>query len=201
MARLVADLAEFLRATASGPVDLLGHSMGGRLSLLLTLDHPELVRSLILMDTSAWSFRSEDDDVSSFIDAFLGGYDPSTGLPDLGTLAGPEDELIAAATPAWWQERKVELMSGFDPYALKALGVELFGPEATETRARLAELAVPVTVIAGANDRPFADQAPTLAAEAGADLAVIDGAFHSPQLTHGPDWTSAVQQHLARAAG
>lgn len=200
LARLVTDLAAFLSATTTGPVDLLGHSMGGRLALLTALDHPELVRSLILMDTSAWSFRSADEDLRSLIDGFLAGYDPSTGLPDLGPLAGPEDALIAAATPAEWRARKLEEAAAFDPFALRALGRELFAEEPTDVRARLAELAVPVTVIVGRHDHPFVDQAAALAAETRADeLVAIDGAYHSPQLTHPEAWTAAVRRHLARA--
>jgi pimeloyl-ACP methyl ester carboxylesterase len=30
-------------------------------------------------------------------------------------------------------------------------------------------------------------------------LVVIDGAYHSPQLTHPDEWRAAVEDHLARA--
>src|ERR1700685_1094425 len=50
--QLAADLAAFLGTVGEGPVDLLGHSMGGRVVMGAVLAHPELVRSLILMDTS-----------------------------------------------------------------------------------------------------------------------------------------------------
>src|SRR5271157_3434474 len=53
--QLVADLVAFLEAVGGGPVDLLGHSMGGRVALGTVLSRPDVVSSLILMDTSAWS--------------------------------------------------------------------------------------------------------------------------------------------------
>ena len=42
------DLAELLKALNLGPVHLVGHSGGGGVALLTTMEHPELVRSLTL---------------------------------------------------------------------------------------------------------------------------------------------------------
>ena len=43
------DLAEVIEAEG-GPVDVLGHSMGGKATMWLALDRPELVRRLIVAD-------------------------------------------------------------------------------------------------------------------------------------------------------
>lgn len=47
-------VAEELRASfaADGPVDILGHSMGGKVAMVLSLRHPELVRRLVVEDIS-----------------------------------------------------------------------------------------------------------------------------------------------------
>jgi pimeloyl-ACP methyl ester carboxylesterase len=200
--RLTADLIALLDAEAGGPVDLLGHSMGGAISLRVTLERPDLVRSLVLMDTSAWSFAPPDADIAALMAAFIDGYRPADGLPDLTSFSGPEEPLIAAATPAAWQVVKDEMAAAFDPYALKALGGELFHDEGISVRGRLGEIGCPVTVIVGELDQPFADQADQLAAEmADGALTVIAGAYHSPQLTHPAEWIAAVDAHLARRAG
>lgn len=200
--RLAADLAGLLDAVADGPVDLLGHSMGGQIALRVTLARPDLVRSLVLMDTSAWSFVPADADLAAMLQSFFETYDPATGLPDMSALAGPEDELIEQATPEAWRQRKEELSAAFDPFALKSLGEELFNPERVTVRSRLAEITRPVTVIVGSNDHPLTGQAPELAAELGAaPPVVIDGAYHSPQLTHADAWRRALEAHLERAGG
>ncbi|HUS62779.1 MAG TPA: alpha/beta hydrolase [Acidimicrobiales bacterium] len=196
IAQLAADLIALIDANVDAPVDLLGHSMGGRIALELALSRPDLVRSLVLMDTSAWSFVSPDPETRAMIEGFMASFDPADGLPKMPP--GPEDELIARSTPTAWQEVKDRLSAGFDPYALSALGRELFGP-GISVRDRLGDIACPVTVIVGSLDRPFVDQAPELAGEVkDGEHVIIDGAYHSPQLTHGDEWHRAVEAHLAR---
>lgn len=45
-----ADVVRFLDALGLGPVDLIGHSMGGVVAYLLAEDHPERVKRLVLED-------------------------------------------------------------------------------------------------------------------------------------------------------
>ena len=47
------DTAGLLEALEFAPANVIGFSMGGRISMDLTLKHPEMVRSLILTSTSA----------------------------------------------------------------------------------------------------------------------------------------------------
>lgn len=199
VAQLSADLVAFIESTTSPPVDLLGHSLGGRVVLGVVLQRPELVRSLILMDTSAWSFLPEDPQLREMMGGFLERFDPADELPDPTSMRGPEDDLIEAETPESWRDHKLDLYRSFDAYAFKALGSELFSSQSLSVRDRLPEITCPVTVLVGENDHPFVDQAPALAAELpDGRLAVIDGAYHSPQLTHPEAWRAALGVHLAR---
>ncbi|MEI8239083.1 MAG: alpha/beta hydrolase [Actinomycetota bacterium] len=197
--RLASDLIALVDAKVGGPVDLLGHSMGGAISLRVALERPDLVRSLILMDTSAWQFAPDDPAMKAMFTQFFAGYDPAHGLPDLSALAGPETALIERATPLDWQAIKADQDAAFDPWAMKALGRCLFDDATISVRDRLPSIACPVTVIVGELDEPFAKQAPALAAEVPqGHLSVIGGAYHSPQLTHSDAWLAALEGHLAR---
>ena len=74
--QLTADLIGFIEQVSEGPVDLLGHSMGGRVSLGVVLARPDLIRSLMLMDTSAWSFLPDDEKVRTMVADYMEAFDP-----------------------------------------------------------------------------------------------------------------------------
>ena len=201
-ARLTADLVAWIESTANQPVDLLGHSMGGRLAMLFAVHRPDLLRSLVLMDTSATSFVT-DKATREMTTAFLGRFDPTRGLPDLVKLGdGPEQVLIDAATSDDWRAEMARLRADFDPWAFQSLGLELAGDTDTAFLEQLRAVTCPVTVIVGSLDQPLADQAVALTdVFADGELVVIDGAYHSPQLTHPKAWLAAVEGHLARVSG
>ncbi len=75
--QVVADLAQFLKDRAMGPVHGVGYSMGGRLALALTLQFPEGVRSLTLIGASPGIAspalrqrrRARDQDLAAFMTA------------------------------------------------------------------------------------------------------------------------------------
>jgi len=202
--QLVSDLTVFLEAVGQGPVDLLGHSMGGRVALGTVLSRPDLVSSLVLMDTSAWSFMPEDEELRALVRGFVEAFDPSQGMPATLSLGGPEDRLIEAATTPAWQREKEAIFAGMDAYAVKGFGTALMADVAdgeTSLRPDLPSITCPTTVIVGEHDHPLVDQAADLAAEvADGRLAVIAGAYHSPQLTHAAAWRAAVEAHLEWAA-
>src|ERR1700722_6970242 len=198
--QLSADLVAFLEAAGQGPVDLLGHSMGGRVVMGVVLARPDLVRSLGLMDTSAWAFLPPDEEIRGLVHGFINAFDPAGGMPTTLSMGGPEEALIEASTPDEWRKEKDANFAGMDPYAVKALGSELMGDAADDDRslrAKLPSIACPTTVIVGKNDHPLVDQASELASDvADGRLTVISGAYHSPQLTHARQWRAAVEAHL-----
>ncbi len=202
--QLATDLTSFLEAVGDGPVDLLGHSMGGRVVMGVVLGRPELVRSLILMDTSAWSFLPSDEEIRAMVHHFIDTFDPAGGMPASLSMGGPEDVLIEARTPAEWRREKDAIFAGMDAYAVKGLGSELMGDAADDDgslRANLPSISCPTTVIVGEHDDPLVDQAPELAGGVSdGRLTVIPGAYHSPQLTHAAEWRTAVEAHLDWAA-
>lgn len=53
-------LSHFLVALGTGPVDLVGHSMGGGIVAVLAARHPEQVRRLVLVDAAGVRFQDND---------------------------------------------------------------------------------------------------------------------------------------------
>lgn len=66
-------IAEHLRAgvAADGPVALVGHSMGGKTAMVLTLRHPDLVSRLAVVDISPVE-RPDMGEFEHLLDALLG---------------------------------------------------------------------------------------------------------------------------------
>lgn len=84
---MAADLAEIIRHLGA-PMDVCGHSMGGKASMVLALQHPELIRRLIVADIAPVTY---DHSQQEFIDAMR--------AVDLSTITRRSDaqEQLAAA--------------------------------------------------------------------------------------------------------
>jgi pimeloyl-ACP methyl ester carboxylesterase len=195
-AQLTADLTGFVDALDLAPFDLLGHSMGGIISLRYVLAFPERVRSLVLMDTGAAP-------VAQLADVF-------GGLTKLGRDEGM-DAVFAVIRRYWVQqaettgtvvsdamlERVARKFSTMDPEAFAAFAREL-GDYASMID-QLGDIDCLVTVLVGENDTGLRASSDTLAERIpDAELVVIADAGHSPQEDQPRAWVDAVRRHLAR---
>jgi len=53
--RLRDQLIDFIDAEVGGPVDLVGHSLGGLLSLMVAIKRPDLARGLVMLDSPVFT--------------------------------------------------------------------------------------------------------------------------------------------------
>ena len=194
---IVDDLAAWLPTVVDEPVHLLGHSMGGRAAMRFEFIRRDLIRSLVLANTTAWKFEIPDPIAHDMTLTFLRSIQPDTPMtvPDTD-----ETPLIAAATEPELLARRREINDSMDPMACKALGLALFDNRLQPIEHLLGDIDAPVLVIAGEHDHPYVDHAPALAAAvSNGSLVTIAGAYHSPQLTHADQWLTAVMDHLVAA--
>lgn len=90
----IADLvADHLRGgfASSGPVDVVGHSMGGKVAMILALRHPDLVRRLVVIDVSPSAGDSARGEFRHLLD--------SLATVDLDTLERRGDADAALREP------------------------------------------------------------------------------------------------------
>ena len=193
-------LLEFLLTDIGEPVDLLGHSMGGRTVLPIAIHHGQLVRSLVLMDT--WGDHPDREEHSSALRAvFSQDEDAAAAAIDDGALDfGRNDEHqlhVDQWSEEWVDRRERNNADRLDQKALVQLGRQVFcdGPSVL---AQSSEIAVPTTVMVGEFDEPFIGASQRLTSRIpNARQVVIPGAYHSPQLSHPTEWAAALLEHLA----
>ncbi len=183
---VASDLAGTAAAIAEvgGRATYLGYSMGGRICLQLALDHPALVRALVLVSTSAGiedpaeraSRRTADLALARRLDP--GGEGAAALSIDEFLeewLSGPLfSHLSVTQRGLGW--RRMNTPAGLAA-SLRSIGAGAMDP----LWDRLGELRIPTLVVAGAGDPRYADIGRRMVAAIGnrSALAIVAGAGHS----------------------
>jgi pimeloyl-ACP methyl ester carboxylesterase len=100
------DLAEFIGALDAGPVHVVARSNGGHIALVMALEHPELVRSLVLAEPGGvGNLVSDAPEGKEAISAFRETLAPArqaalAGDPDAATRQFFE---AVAGRPGLWE--------------------------------------------------------------------------------------------------
>lgn len=204
LAAMAGDLLELADALGWDRFTLLGHSMGGMVAQVAALEAGGAARldGLVLMDTSHGPLGGIDDEMIALGKAVIaeGGMEAlvvaQRDLP--GALDTPANIRVTAERPGYKEfgEAKATACCG-DMWT----GVidEIVTTQADRLDPLAAGLAgVPTLVIVGNQDAPFVPHAERMAAAiAGARLAVIDDAGHSPQFENPDAWFGALSGFLS----
>jgi 3-oxoadipate enol-lactonase len=184
----MASLADEVAATDAGPLDLVGVSLGGMVSQHVTLRHPDRVRSLLVACTGA-------------------AADPAT----MAQRAADAERLgmagVLDVTLERWFTPAARELSGHPGVAyarrtLLALAPVCFADGwraigGHDGVARLGEIAVPTTALAGSADSASPVERTRVIADAvpGARFVVLDGPHMMP-LERPAEFGAAVAEHL-----
>lgn len=177
-----ADLTETARlvAEAGGAAVYVGYSMGARIALHVALDHPEVVRGLVLVGGTAGIPDDEERAERRQHDAALAQLIRSQGVETfLDFWLGQQ---LFAGLPHWARfdaERRRNTAEGL------ARSLELSGTGAQASRwDELDRLAMPVLLVVGAEDKRFAEIAVGMGVRIGhaAEVALVPEAGHTAHL-------------------
>ncbi|GAA1210586.1 alpha/beta fold hydrolase [Pseudonocardia alaniniphila] len=188
----LADMADEIVGHSTGPLDVVGASLGGMVAMHLALGHPDRVRSLVLACTTP---RGDSAVMNDRADA----------TEDRGSAGMLEDTLTRWFTPAALEaDRDTPYMAyarerllAMDPGALadtwRAIGTH-------DVLDRLGEIRVPTTCIAGTRDlsTPMDVMRDLAARLPDARLVEMD-APHMAFLERPREFSVAVLEHLAWA--
>lgn len=172
-------VAAALRAAGGGdprPVDVLAHSLGGSIAVVLTDRHPELVRSLVLVEPGLDPVAVGPDD--------LAAYDEED-LPH-----GGWDLLLSRETPA----RRAEVRTA-DPLAIVRSAVAITDALAGTLQDVLARTAVPTVLVAGFRPYPGWE----FLRERGIRCERVEGGGHFVMLERPEEFVRLVQEFTSSA--
>jgi len=183
-------------AEAGGPGTYIGYSMGARLCLHAALDQPERVERLVLISGTGGLDQAGDRAERRRSDQALADHVEAVGV------AAFVDEwlrrpMFAGLPPerAHRVERLTNTSAGLAS-SLRAAGTGTQQP----LWPRLGRMAMPVLVVAGAEDRKFVALAERLAATIGGDaeLAVVARAGHTVHLEQPEAFLTRLRDWLTR---
>ena len=177
----VADMSAILDACAVERAVIGGLSLGGFMSLLFHLAHPERVRALMLFDTGP---GYKKDDARAQWNRLAEGYAlrfETQGLAALG--AGTEVRVATHRSAQGLAHAARGMLAQSDARVIESL------PRIT----------VPTLLVAGSEDKPFLPAMDYMAAKIpGATKLVIEGAGHAPNLERPQAFNQAVASFLER---
>ena len=168
---MVAAVCDFLQAVGVPKAHLVGHSLGGAVSLDLALNHPDLVASVTALAPAGLGPEISMDYIDGFIAAsrgrkLKGVLEMLVHDPELVTSDMVEDVL------------KYKRLDGVDAALNKVAGATFAGgQQALRLNDRLGELEVPVQVVWGCEDR-IVPAAHGKGLPAGIKVTVLDHAGH-----------------------
>jgi pimeloyl-ACP methyl ester carboxylesterase len=173
------DMAGVLDAAGAARAVLVGHSLGGYLSLEFALARPERVDGLVLVGTGP-GFRKEEG--RQRWNEMAEGY--ATDLDERGL-----DGLPASA------ELDAGVHRSAAGLALAARGI--LRQRDGHVLEALPTIAAPTLVVVGEHDAPFLAGSGYMAAKIpGARLVTIAGAGHAPPVTHPDEFNAEVRSFL-----
>jgi pimeloyl-ACP methyl ester carboxylesterase len=177
----VGDMAALLDAAGAERAVIAGHSLGGFLSLELHLAESARVAALVLIGTGP-GYRSDAPRAAwnDMVEKTAARFERK-GLAALGD----GDEVRAAAHR--------------DPLGLARAARGILAQRDGRVIESLASIAVPTLVMVGEHDTTFLAGSRYMAERIpGAELAVIPGAGHSPNIAKPAEFQRAIDEFLAR---
>jgi pimeloyl-ACP methyl ester carboxylesterase len=167
------DMAIFLDKTNASPAHVAGISMGGTVALQFALDHPEMVRKLVLVNTFARLSPQSLGEILYLVTRLF-----------LTSLMGPEKQAEMVAKRVFPHPNQESLRNNLRQRILHtnpcAYRSALQSLQKFDVLSRLKELSMPVLVVTGAEDTTVPPRVQEEMAKAipGARHVIVEGSGH-----------------------
>lgn len=166
--------AALILALGEGSADVVGLSMGGMIAQHLSIRHPQVVRTLTLLDTSP-AFGLDGTTRADWLTARLAPFESGNEVADVSTAV-----IDAIVGPNCTEEARQSAIASMNRIPIKSLTAACTALVDHDVRARIGEITVPTKVVVGADDdeTPLAYAQLLAAGIPGAQLQVIPACGH-----------------------
>jgi 3-oxoadipate enol-lactonase len=197
--RPLEDIAELLRSLDAVPAALVGGSAGGALSLLFTLEHPEMVSVLVLVASGVPRFEGWSDELRAL-----------WGATEAALQQGDQERAQRLELGYWVpagrfgdddkSDRRIALIAAGNTRAAAEAEDFMEGPDTAPLK-RLGEIRVPTLVVLAERDEPGirAIGEAVAAGVPGARLVTIPGTDHLVNMRNPDQFDRVVGGFLADA--
>jgi pimeloyl-ACP methyl ester carboxylesterase len=177
----IGDMVAILDTVDVDHAVLLGHSLGGYLSLELQRTHPDRVTALVLVGAGPGYKRPDTRDGWNKMAERFAAELESKGLAGLPDSA----------------EVRADVHRSADGLVKAARGI--LRQHDDRVLASLPTITVPVLIVVGERDKPFLASSEYMQAKIpDASLAIIPGAGHAPMITHPDEFHAQIRTFLNR---
>jgi 3-oxoadipate enol-lactonase len=195
MAQYADDLHAMLQQLATGPVVLIGHSMGGYVSFAFLRQYPKMVRGLVLVGTKAGKDAPE---------AAAGRRATAEKVQAKGVEVVIETMAPKMLAPENQDRTMLEQVRGLMVSSKPAgvIGALLGMAERPDATGELARISVPTLVVTGADDVliPATESEKLAQAIPGSQLNIIPAAGHLVAFEQPNEFNRVLDEWMDRAA-
>jgi len=195
---MAGDVYELLGHLGVRECYLAGHSMGGMVCQHLALEHPEVVRALVLVDTAAEVPKGLASEERRRERERLVEVARERGMEAVfeeQLRVNPLRERIEGNPEFLRTWREQFLMTSREAYMYCARGMATRRPLIGE----LHRIGVPTLIVCGEGDEPFLEASRRMQeAIPGSQLEIIDGAGHSPQIEAPAAFNRVIMEFLSK---
>lgn len=174
-----ADVYDLLQNLEIEKTCLVGHSMGGFISLEFVLEYPEMVEALVLVDTSSgdWERDPDYEEIRRKVEKLA----RSEGMEAAFEYNATHNEMIRERLEKHPELRQISkekmIQTSVDGYIHVGRAIGNWEPVTDH----LNEIDIPTLVVVGGDDTPFLEPSQVLKESMpDAELVRVEGATHNP---------------------